>query len=92
MPQITIQLKLESALSIRTDKKNDPEIQFLSFIDKAGAKLMPMHPDSTHSLLVPFFTIEIPDSKIADQFIIQLRKYSIVESAYIKPEPELPNI
>jgi len=52
-----------------------------------GVRVEPMHPDTQHESLSPYFTVEeIPDDR-AVAIVDTLRASGLVESAYVRPAP-----
>jgi hypothetical protein len=58
--------------------------------EELGIALQPLHPGSTDPTLTPYFIAEVPDRMTAERQVTRLQKIRAIESAYIKPEDEMP--
>ncbi len=56
-----------------------------------GVTLKPVHPVATHPLLIPYFTVQVPDHLNPKEVIRHLKDCKLIESDYIKPNDELPS-
>jgi hypothetical protein len=96
--RVMIQLQEDAAMELHS--QSDPEgaasqtgtatKRLLDETAKLGVHLEPVHPGQTHPLLAPYFMIEAPDRKTAERIISRLKRFDIVEAAYLKPEEQLP--
>jgi len=55
-----------------------------------GVALQPLHPGSIDPTLTPYFIAEMPDRMTAERLVTRLQRIRAIESAYIKPEDEMP--
>jgi hypothetical protein len=96
--RVMIQLREDAAMELRNQsgpqgsasQKGAATKRLLAETAKLGVSIEPVHPGQTHPLLVPYYMIEAPDRKTADRIISRLKRFDIVEAAYIKPEEQLP--
>lgn len=96
--RVMIQLREDAAMEMHNQSgqmaesaQSNPEMERLrKATEELGVRLEPVHPGQTHPLLTPFFMIEVPDQETADKTIRRLRRFKIVEAAYIKPDEQLP--
>jgi hypothetical protein len=89
--QVTIQMRLKEATAYQIGQTGIPALQqVLAIIKDLGGELKPMHPGASHPLMVPFFTVEVPDLIVAKQLIRRLLDCSLIEAAYLTARPELP--
>jgi hypothetical protein len=70
---------------------SDDSQELLQTIEALGLILVAMHPGINDPSLLPYFTIEVPDSETADRVILQLLQLPAVAGAYVKPPDEPPD-
>jgi sporulation-control protein spo0M len=96
--RVMIQLQEDAAMELHNQSNEmagssqaKPETErLLKATEELGLRLEPVHPGQTHPLLVPFFMIEVPDQETAEKTIRRLRRFKVVEAAYVKPDEQLP--
>jgi hypothetical protein len=64
--------------------------ELMKEVEELGVALQPLHPGSTDPTLTPYFIAEMPDRMTAERQITRLQRIKGIESAYIKPEDEMP--
>jgi hypothetical protein len=95
--RVMIQLREDAAMEMQNQSgqaesmQSNPETERLrKATEELGVRLEPVHPGQTHPLLAPFFMIEVPDKETAEKTIRRLRRFKVVEAAYVKPDEQLP--
>lgn len=91
MFQVTVQIQLNIALQLRKQKPETEASRVIEqTVERFGAGLEPVHPNSNDPLLVPFFVVPVTDRQTAEQIMIDLRTCPGIEATYLKPMDELP--
>jgi hypothetical protein len=62
----------------------------LQAVERAGFQLVAVHPRTADPDLRRHFAIDVPDQESAGRVLAMVRPLAGVESAYAKPEDELP--
>ena len=84
-------LKPEAARALRAASRSTagraiaavPELTEL--MEQLGLALVPTHPDSTHEMLLPYFSVLVDADEQADSVASRLRTNRYVDSAYVQP-------
>ena len=87
---VTVQVSPDEALALHEQTPSDETKDLLSLVNRLGVNLKPVHPSARDPLLIPFFTVEVPDQATAERIIAALRESKAVEGAYIKPPEAAP--
>jgi hypothetical protein len=89
--QLTMQVSRGVATLLQQRDLFAPEVRELVRIsDELGVDLEPLHPGTTSPLLIPYFTVEVPDVATAERVMERLRHVWGVEAVYVKPPDEAP--
>jgi hypothetical protein len=64
--------------------------ELLQAIAELGVAIEPVHPGSKDPHLINYFRVEATNRTDAVRLISRLQQIKAVESAYLKPEDELP--
>jgi hypothetical protein len=90
--QISVQVQPDLAPAVDGRESPTAEVDELRRgLEELGVSLQPVHPGVDDPLLVPFFTVEVPDDEeLAARVLAVLEESSAVEAAYVKPPDELP--
>lgn len=90
-----ISIKVSGSLSPKLHNRGNfhsSELDKISDIEKElGVVLKPVHPETNDPMLSPYFTVEVPDKPKAEQVINRLKGSGLIDSAYIKPDDEMPS-
>jgi hypothetical protein len=87
--RINVQLLPDAAAAFHANRLADLTQHLVALVNRYKGKISPVHPGQTHPLLLPHFTIELPNQADAKAFLSELQQLSAVSSAYISPDPEL---
>jgi hypothetical protein len=88
--QVTVQVDAGMARELRgAGPSSRAARQLLAAVQDAGAELYPTHPGEDDDILLPFFTVEVPDDR-AQELQRAIAATEGVEAAYMKPPDALP--
>ena len=95
MKSIAVMLKPEAAHAWRGTRAaaedEGAELQRLrEIVSRLGIQLAPMHPNTQHESLLPYFTAGMVSDQQAEAVAEELRKSPLVDAAYVKPAPAPP--
>ena len=87
---VIVQVSPDEALALHEQTPPDEMKDLLALIKRQGMNLKPVHPGTHDPLLIPFFTVEVPDQSTAERIIAALCESKAVEGAYTKPAEAPP--
>lgn len=90
--QITVKVSGDIALTLHDPRlpTSEPLEELLKMLEDLGVSLDPVHPGARDPFLVPYFTIEVPDTQTAERVMTQIRRSKAIEATYVKPPDEMP--
>jgi hypothetical protein len=91
--QVTIRIRPEMARALHQRHPPPPTpaaAELFEALAQLGLELAPVHPGAEDPLLVPYFTVDVPDHATAERVIARLQQCQAVEAAYVKPRDEPP--
>lgn len=88
---VAIELQNKYSQQVNSDNSNPETKKLLIALKKHGIKIVPVNPGQMHPLLVSQFMSETKDREEAEQIMKLLLKFKIVESAYFRPDDDLPS-
>ena len=84
--RISVQFRPDEGLALQAGLLEGLALkETLEVISELGGSLRPVHPGAEHSLLAPFFIIDVPSEDAGDSLLARLLEMDAVLAAYREP-------
>ena len=88
---ITVKLSPEAAQALHRNRAGAPTSEeVLRCVQEKGATLEALHPGADNPLLTPYFKVDVPDEKAAQELLGRIKQCKAVQAAYVKPPDAVP--